>query len=119
MPFDQCDQIWQNLYQFGSILKFLGKILRVYLVFGKMAKLSYYWASFHCGRWPNILKLFWPSGHTALDASHLWYSLPLCSLHSFSISYLFLYYFSFHKMKINFVPLLLLFAFYLLLLSCK
>ena len=36
MPFDQCDQIWQNLYQFGSILKFLGKILRVYLVFGKM-----------------------------------------------------------------------------------
>ena len=43
-------------------LKVLCKCLRVYLAFGKIlilpivAKTFYYWASFHCCRWPQTLK---------------------------------------------------------------
>ena len=32
----QCDQIWRKFATFGTILKVLGKIVRVYLVFGKI-----------------------------------------------------------------------------------
>ena len=46
---------------FGTILKVFGKLMRVYLVFGKsfkltLAKMLCCWASFHCCRWPHTLK---------------------------------------------------------------
>ena len=55
----QCDQIWRNFGTLTKKLKVLGNFLRVYLNFDStLAKLLWYWASFHCCSWANIFKWF-------------------------------------------------------------
>ena len=56
--------LWQH---FKSLWVALKVLLNVRQHFDPiMAKKSCYWANLLCFKWPNVEKIIWPSGHTAL-----------------------------------------------------
>ena len=63
----QRDLICQSFAPLWSNLKTLRQCFEgLFVIWQKInLVLQCYWENFHCGKWPNILKIIEPYGHTA------------------------------------------------------
>ena len=70
-----CNYITRSVTRFGEFSPLWQKFTNIWQIFDSLfliwqnaehtsENLWYYWANFHCCKWPNIEKIIQPSGHT-------------------------------------------------------